>query len=161
MLQVVIVAVLVAAGATLAYLDAAQTADRRARDTVTAVAATIADAPNVHAALATQDPSRELQPFTEQVRADARVDFITIMNPDGVRYTHPNPAEIGQRFRGNTAQARSGRLFTETYTGTFGPSVRAVAPAFDDARRMPPRGSARSATPTSDQRTACPWDKAM
>ncbi|HKR50718.1 MAG TPA: histidine kinase, partial [Pseudonocardiaceae bacterium] len=96
-LQVVIVGVLVAAGATLAYLDAAQAVDRRARDTVTAVAATLADAPSVHAALATQDPSLELQPFAERVRADAGVDFITIMNPDGIRYTHPNPAEIGQR----------------------------------------------------------------
>lgn len=53
MLQVVIVGVLVSAGATLAYLDAAQAVDRRARDTVTAVAATLVDAPNVRAALAT------------------------------------------------------------------------------------------------------------
>ncbi|MGH3902223.1 MAG: hypothetical protein ACRDTA_29035 [Pseudonocardiaceae bacterium] len=34
-LQIVIVVVLVSAGATLAYLDAAESADRRARETVT------------------------------------------------------------------------------------------------------------------------------
>ena len=135
-LQVVIVGVLVAAGATLAYLDAAQAADRRARDIVTAIAATLADSPNVHAALATQDPSRELQPFAERVRTDAGVDFITIMNPGGIRYTHPNPALIGHKFLGNTAEALTGRLFTETYTGTLGPSVRAVAPIFGDAHRV-------------------------
>lgn len=56
------------------------------------------------------------------------VDFITIMNPDGVRYTHPDPAKIGGKFLGNTAEALAGRLFTETWTGTLGPSVRAVAP---------------------------------
>lgn len=135
-LQVVIVGVLVSAGATLAYLDAAQAADRRARDTVTAVAATLADAPNVRAAMAVQDPSRELQPFAERVRADSRVDFITIMNLGGIRYTHPNPALIGQKFLGHTVEALAGRLFTETYTGTLGPSVRAVAPVFDEAHRV-------------------------
>ncbi len=135
-LQVVIVGVLVAAGATLVYLDAAQAADRRARDSVRAVAVTLADAPNVRAALATPDPSRELQPFAERVRADTRVDFITIMNPQGNRYTHPNPAMIGQKFLGNTADALAGRLLTETYTGTLGPSVRAVAPVFGDAHRV-------------------------
>ncbi|MGH3684201.1 MAG: sensor histidine kinase [Pseudonocardiaceae bacterium] len=135
-LQVVIVGVLVIAGATLAYLDAAQAADRRARDTVTAVAVTLADASNVRAALAAPDPSRELQPFAEQVRAETGVDFITIMNPAGVRYTHPNLAIIGQRFLGHTAQALAGRLYIETATGTLGPSVRAVAPVFGDGHRV-------------------------
>ncbi|MGH3774666.1 MAG: ATP-binding protein [Pseudonocardiaceae bacterium] len=135
-LQVVIVVVLVSAGATLAYLDAAQSADRRARETVTAVAATLADSPNVRAALATQDPSRELHPFAERVRSDTGVDFITIMSPDGIRYTHPNPARIGGRFLGHTEEALAGRLFTETYTGTLGPSVRAVTPVFDEADRV-------------------------
>ncbi|MGH3961705.1 MAG: sensor histidine kinase [Pseudonocardiaceae bacterium] len=135
-LQVVIVGVLVTAGATLAYLNAAQAADRRARDTVTAVAATVADAPNVLAALATQDPPRELQPFAERVRADAGVDFITIMNPDGIRYTHPDPTKIGGMFLGNTAEALAGRSFTETWTGTLGPSVRAVAPVFGEAHQV-------------------------
>ncbi|MGH3800743.1 MAG: sensor histidine kinase [Pseudonocardiaceae bacterium] len=135
-LQVVIVVVLVSAGATLAYLDAAQEAPRRARDTVTAVAATLCGASSVRAALVTQDPSRELQPFAERVRTETGVDFITIMNPEGIRYTHPNPERIGQRFVGHTEDALAGRLFTETYTGTLGPSVRAVAPVFGDAHRV-------------------------
>lgn len=136
MLQVVIIGVLVAAGGSLAYLDAAQAADRRARDIVTAVAVMLADAPNLHAALAGQDPSRELQPFAERVRANTGVDFITIMNPRGIRYTHRNPAMIGHQYNGHTAEALAGRMFTETYTGTLGPSVRAVAPVFGDAHRV-------------------------
>jgi two-component system CitB family sensor kinase len=135
-LQVVIVGVLVAAGATLAYVDAAQEVNRRARDTVTSVAVMLADEPTVHAALATPDPSRVLQPFAERVRADTEVDFITIMTPGGIRYTHPNPAMIGHHFLGDTADALTGRRFTETYTGTLGPSVRTVAPIFGDAHRV-------------------------
>ena len=38
------------------------------------------------------DPSAALQPFAERVRADTGVDFITIMDTGGIRYTHPNPA---------------------------------------------------------------------
>lgn len=135
-LQIVIVGVLVTAGAVLVYLDSARSADGRARHMTTAIAAMLADAPNVHTALSTPDPSRELQPFVERVRTDTGVGFITVMNPRGIRYTHPNPAMIGGEFLGNTADALSGRLLTETYTGTLGPSVRTVAPIFDEAHRV-------------------------
>nr|WP_232376167.1 sensor histidine kinase [Amycolatopsis aidingensis] len=133
-LQAVLVAVLVAGGAVLAYVDARRASEDRAREEVTAVAATVADAPNVRAALRTGEPSRELQPFAERVRQDTGVDFITIMDPAGVRYTHPDPERIGGRFLGTTAPALRGRMFTETYTGTLGPSIRAVAPVTEDGR---------------------------
>lgn len=132
-LQAAVVVLLVAVGAALAYLDARRAVGDRARQEVAAVAATIADAPNVRAALAGGGaPSRELQPYAERVRADTGVDFITIMSPDGIRYTHPVPGRIGERFLGNTGRARLGRPLTETYTGTLGPSVRTVAPVFAD-----------------------------
>ncbi|GAA2597820.1 sensor histidine kinase [Actinomadura fulvescens] len=133
-LQAAIVALLVAAGTVPAYLDARDAAGDRARETVTAVAATVAGAPGVRAALASPAPSRELQPFAERVRAGTGVDFITIMSPAGIRHTHPDPARIGQRFLGNTAPALAGRPFTETYTGTLGPSVRTVVPIVADGR---------------------------
>ncbi|WP_067817394.1 sensor histidine kinase [Actinomadura kijaniata] len=135
-LQAVLVALLVAAGAALAWLDAERAARDRARQTVTAVAATIADAPHVGPAVAAGDPGRTLQPFAERVRADTGVDFITIMSPAGIRYTHPDPRQIGHRFLGNTGPALAGRTFSETYAGTLGPSVRAVAPVRDGRGRV-------------------------
>ncbi|GAA1851203.1 sensor histidine kinase [Actinomadura bangladeshensis] len=135
-LQAAVVGLLVAAGAVLAYLDAGRSADDGARQTVTAVAVSIADAQNVRAALAAPDPSALLQPYAERVRHDTGVDFITIMSPDGIRYTHPNPARIGGHFVGNTAPAVAGRTFTETYTGTLGPSVRTVAPVLGDRHEV-------------------------
>lgn len=129
-LQLVLVVLLVGVGAGFAYADAARAADDSARDKVVAVAATVADSPSVIEALATGDPSQRLQPFAERVRGDTGVDFITIMDRAGTRYTHPNPKQIGKRFLGNTATALRGESFTETYTGTLGPSVRAVAPVF-------------------------------
>ncbi|MEU5991417.1 sensor histidine kinase [Spirillospora sp. NPDC047418] len=135
-LQAAVVGLLVAAGVVLAYLDAGRSADDGARQTVTAVAVSIADAQNVRAALAAPDPSALLQPYAERVRHDTGVDFITIMSPDGIRYTHPTPSRIGGHFVGNTAPAVAGRTFTETYTGTLGPSVRTVAPVFDDRHEV-------------------------
>ncbi|MFG3340503.1 ATP-binding protein [Glycomyces sp. NPDC048151] len=130
-LQLVLVGLLVGSGAALAYVDAGRATEDNARQTAVAVAETVADSPSVAAALATPDPSRDLQPFAELVRADTGVDFITIMDPDGIRYTHPDPARIGEPFLGNTEPALAGKAFTETYTGTLGPSIRAVVPVFD------------------------------
>ncbi|HEU5026541.1 MAG TPA: sensor histidine kinase [Spirillospora sp.] len=135
-LQAAIVALLVGVGATLAYLDARRATDERAAHTVTALAESIADAPDVRAAVAAPVPSRVLQPYAERIRHDTGVDFITIMSPAGIRYTHPNPERIGGRFVGNTARALAGHEFTETYTGTLGPSVRTVAPVFGDGHRV-------------------------
>ncbi|MEU8802827.1 sensor histidine kinase [Spirillospora sp. NPDC048819] len=133
-LQAAIVGLLVTAGATMAYLDAGRSADDAAAQTVTAVAQSIADADNVRTALASPDPSRLLQPYAERVRHDTGVDFITIMSPAGIRYTHPNPSRIGGRFVGNTGPALTGLTFTETYTGTLGPSVRTVTPVYVGGR---------------------------
>ncbi|OLF09888.1 ATP-binding protein [Actinophytocola xanthii] len=134
LLQVTIVGLLVAAGVVLSYLDVADRTEESSRDEVVSIALTIADSPIVVDAVGTEDPSARLQPFAERVRHDTGVDFVTIMNPDGRRFTHPNPDRIGEQFLGHTEQALAGRTFTETYTGTLGPSVRAVVPVFDADR---------------------------
>ena len=134
MLQVIIVGFLVVAGAVLAYLDVADRTEDHTREEVVAVALAIADMPAVVDAIEAPDPTAILQPFTNRVLRDTDVDFITIMDPHGRRYTHPNPARIGEQFIGHTAQALAGHVFTETYTGTLGPSVRAVVPIRDGPR---------------------------
>lgn len=135
-LQVVVVAVVVLAGVVLGYLDAQRRTEQAAAEEVAGVANTLAVSPGVRAALAGSEPSRTLQPLAEQVRSATGVGFITIMDPSGIRYTHPNPALIGKRFLGNIGQAQQGRLLTETYAGTLGPSVRVVAPVFDETGRV-------------------------
>lgn len=134
LLQVAVLVALVAVGAGLAYLDASRSVDAHATDEVVAVADTIADTPTVRTALSTTDPSAQLQPFASAVLADTGIDFITIMSPDGIRYTHPDPALIGQKYLGNISQPQQGHRFVETYTGTLGPSIRAVVPVFDNGR---------------------------
>ncbi|MFD4655301.1 ATP-binding protein [Kitasatospora sp. NPDC058444] len=134
--QVVIVAAVVAGGAVLAYLFTADRAEDAARRQVTAVAHAVADSPSVRAAVVGPDPTSELEPYVEQVRSDAGVSFITVMDTDGVRWTHPLPEQIGRTYLGHIDWALAGQTRSETYTGTLGPSVRVVTPVWDDRHRV-------------------------
>ncbi|MFF8451323.1 ATP-binding protein [Streptomyces leeuwenhoekii] len=133
-MQAVLIAVVVAGYALFSYVsDRAQAEDAAGRQ-ATAVARSIADSPSVREAIRTPDPTARLQPYALQVMRDTGVDFVTIMNPRGIRWTHPDSRQIGRPFRGHTEPARRGGTFTETYTGTLGPSVRAVTPVRDGGR---------------------------
>ncbi|MFE7558709.1 ATP-binding protein [Kitasatospora sp. NPDC057500] len=134
--QVVIVAAVVAGGAVLAYLFTAERAEDAARRQVTAVAHAVADSPDVLAAVGGPDPTAVLQPYAERVRVDTGVSFVTVMDTDGVRWTHPLPEQIGKTFLGHIDWALAGRTRSETYTGTLGPSVRVVAPVLDERHRV-------------------------
>ena len=133
-MQVVVVAAVLVCCAALAYGYAQRQAEDDARDKVTATARALADSPLVRTAVRGAHPTAVLQPYAERVRKDTGVAFITIMNPAGVRWTHPDPRRIGGHFLGDTAPALRGRTFTETYTGTLGRSVRVVTPVEDGGR---------------------------
>ncbi|CCK27354.1 two-component sensor kinase [Streptomyces davaonensis JCM 4913] len=132
--QAVLIAVLVAGYALFTYVsDQSQAEDAAGRQAL-AVTRSVADSPSVRQAIRTDDPTASLQPYALHVQQDTGVDFVTIMDTRGIRWTHPNPDEIGQRFIGHIDDALKGETFTETYTGTLGPSVRAVTPIWDDGK---------------------------
>ncbi|MCD2442597.1 sensor histidine kinase [Agromyces sp. SYSU K20354] len=131
-LQLVMIVALAVIAVAWIWADARADVERDAAAKSMAVAETLASDPFVHTALGTGDPSARLQPYAEDVMTEAGVDFVTIMAPDRTRYTHRDPAQIGQQFLGNIDRALAGEPFTETYTGTLGPSVRAVVPIEDD-----------------------------
>ena len=132
-LQLVMIVALATIAVLWIWADARADVERDAAAKSMAVAETLASDPFVHTALGTGDPSSRLQPYAEDVMTEADVDFVTIMAPDRTRFTHRDPAQIGQQFLGNIDRALAGEAFTETYTGTLGPSVRAVVPIEDDA----------------------------
>ncbi|MGW5284736.1 sensor histidine kinase [Streptomyces collinus] len=133
-MQAVLIAVVVAGYALFTYVSDERQAVDAAALHATAVARSVADSPTVGAAIHTPDPSRELQPYAMRVVRDTDVDFVTIMNPAGIRWTHPDERQIGRHFIGRIDPARHGRTFTETYTGTLGASVRAVTPVEENGR---------------------------
>lgn len=133
-MQAVLIAVVVAGYALFTYVSDRRQAEEAATRQARAVARSVADSPSVREAIRTPNPSAELQPYAMRVMRDTDVDFVTIMNPRGIRWTHPDPAQIGQTFRGHTEKALRGQTFTEIYTGTLGPSVRTVTPVQDGNR---------------------------
>ncbi len=130
LLQVLTVLVVVAGAVSLAYVDARRSQLAGARDRALAVAVSVADTPQVRRALGGPDPSAAIQPFAERVRRDSGTDFVVVMSLDRTRYSHPDPSQIGGRFIGDLGGAPQGRPFTQEYTGTLGPSMRAVVPVF-------------------------------
>ncbi|MFI1353510.1 ATP-binding protein [Streptomyces sp. NPDC020898] len=133
-MQAVLIAVVVAGCALFTYLsDRSQAEDAAGRQAM-AVARSVADAPSVREAIRTAaKPTTLLQPYALQVQRDTDVDFVTIMNPEGIRWTHPDKEQIGQRFLGHRERALRGESFTEVFSGTLGPSVRAVTPIRADS----------------------------
>ncbi|MFC0555452.1 ATP-binding protein [Planotetraspora thailandica] len=135
-LQIVIVGVTVAVGTTLAFFQVSELLTDEATEVTTAVAVSVADSPALLAALDDPNPSVALQPYADRVQTETKVDFITIMSTSGIRYTHRNPAEIGGHYLGTIAPALAGRTYSETYTGTLGPSVRTITPVKDTAGKV-------------------------
>ncbi|MER7716453.1 sensor histidine kinase [Streptomyces flaveolus] len=133
-MQAVLIAVVVAGYALFTYLSDRGQAEDAAGRQARSVALSIADSPSVLEAIGTADPTARLQPYAVRVMRDTDVDFVTIMTPRGIRWTHPDPRQIGHLFQGHIERAQRGETFTETYTGTLGPSVRAVTPVRDDGR---------------------------
>ncbi|MGW4329841.1 ATP-binding protein [Nocardia sp. NPDC004573] len=121
-------------GVVLAVLDARHDSDVTTTREVTDVAVSVADAPSTVDAVRSADPTALLQPVTEEIRRETGMDFIVVMAPDRTRYTHTNPAMIGLPFSGTIDRALAGETFTETFTGTLGPSIRAVTPVHDNGR---------------------------
>ena len=137
LLQVGVVVALVAAAIALTAYDARRDVRDHATDRAVAVAEAVADSPTVRAAVTARirrDRAAILQPYAEQVRVDTDTDFVVVMGLDRIRYTHPNPDNIGKPFIGDLGDAPEGEVFTEEATGTLGPSVRAVVPVRDGDR---------------------------
>lgn len=133
-MQVVLVAVIVAGCALFVYVTDRSQAEESARLQATATAVAAARSPSVVEATRSADPSSVLQPYAEALREDTGVDFVVIMTPNGSRWTHPNPSQIGKTYLGHIEQARRGEVYSETYLGTLGSSVRTVAPVRDGER---------------------------
>ena len=129
--------VAVAAVIGIALVVVALADERREAETLTlAVARSLASDPAVAQAVAAggTDATDALQPLAVEVTAETPIDFVTIMTPEGIRLTHPDPAQIGLPYIGTIADAAAGGVVLEEFTGTLGPSVRAVVPVMVDGR---------------------------
>jgi sensor histidine kinase regulating citrate/malate metabolism len=128
---VVVVIALVTSG--LLLLEGQRSGRAEAERVTQAVAQVLAHSREVGTALAAGDrqaASALLQPLADAVTTAAPVDFVTIMDADGIRVTHPDADEIGERYLGTIPAAPV--PLTEEFTGTLGPSLRTIVPVAVD-----------------------------
>ena len=156
-LQILVIAVIVLIGSGLALLDARNDGDAAARQQVVAIATALADSPSTAAAIESGRATEVLQPVTEAVRAHTDIAFITIMSPDGTRFTHTDPKQIGGHYLGTIEPALRGETYTEVYTGTLGPSIRAIVPVRNGSGQIVGLVSAGITQQTLAQRWRSQW----
>ncbi|MER6250136.1 SpoIIE family protein phosphatase [Streptomyces sp. NPDC001584] len=127
-LQAMIVLLLIAAAAAALVFQARYDSERDARHRSLAAAESFAHSPGIVSALLSTDPTALLQPLAEAARRGSGVDFIAVMNTDGIRYTDSQPDLIGRRATGDLSRALAGHAFTETFRGEPSDAVRAIVP---------------------------------
>ncbi|MFI7494201.1 ATP-binding protein [Kocuria sp. M4R2S49] len=132
LLQLVVVALLTLAVSLVLFAHERGAVVERAEAVTRVLATALADDPYVLEAAGEPDPHSALQPLTDRLLADTELDFVTIMAPDGTRWTHPWPSSVGEAYRGDRSHALAGETWTSTERGNLGPSVRTIAPVRDE-----------------------------
>lgn len=83
----------------------------------------------VREALAGRRPAAQVQDLAEQIRLESGVDYVVVIDMDGLRLSHPNRSLIGQHFAGgDDAEVYRGRSYLSVAKGTLGVSLRAFTP---------------------------------
>ena len=85
--------------------------------------------PEVLEGLLTQDSART-QTVAEKIRQATGAQYVVIGDSRGIRYSHPDPARIGQHFVGGDLgpALQEGRAYVSRAVGTLGESLRGIVP---------------------------------
>lgn len=106
--------------------------DEQAVQQARSIAVTLGNDPGVAAALAAGDPGNVLPAIGERIRRDAQASYVVIIDRNGLRYSHPNPALVGVRIE-EPVDALDGTVHTGIDDGSLGRSANVRAPIFDSA----------------------------
>ncbi|QXM06547.1 ATP-binding protein [Crassaminicella indica] len=92
----------------------------------------LANSPNIQKSLEEKDSKKVQKHVKELLNRLEGVDIITIADMNGIRYAHPNPDRIGQRFVGGdeVSVIKEGKSYISQAKGTLGVSIRAFEPIF-------------------------------
>jgi two-component system CitB family sensor kinase len=117
----------VALGALLYTQISNQTLQRQYELRALGIASTVAQMPEVAVDLQNNDPSRQIEAIARRVLAQAQPAYVVVTNREGVRFSHPNPALIGQKLEEPVA-VLDGQSHVGTDPGSLGLSANAKAP---------------------------------
>ncbi|WGV58647.1 sensor histidine kinase [Brevibacillus brevis] len=100
-------------------------------------AKTVAQMSEIKRAFDTEDPAKIINPIVEKIRVDTNAAFITVGNLQSIRYSHPDPEQIGKKMVGgdNEAVFKGQSIISET-VGSLGPGLRGKTPIYDEEGKV-------------------------
>jgi len=108
--------------------------ESKVRTNIMNVAEMMAHSKVVVDALENKDPSHRVEPYVIlQLKHLEQIEYITVADMDGIRYSHPNPDMVGKKFVGGDEYRviHNGETYISEATGTLGKSLRAFTPIYD------------------------------
>lgn len=95
------------------------------------IARIVADTPVIVEALTGKKDEKEIQDYTKKVLSVSTVRFITVMDMNRIRKSHPNAEKIGEYYEEEDGDpAFEGKENTSVNKGSLGISLRAFTPIF-------------------------------
>lgn len=98
------------------------------------VAEMVANSREVIDALGKKDPDKIIGPYIEnQLKNLDEIEYIIVVDNEGMRYSHPNVNMIGQKFVGGDESrvVKDGDVYISEAIGTLGRSLRAFVPIYN------------------------------
>jgi two-component system CitB family sensor kinase len=139
-LQLAIIVVVVSGSFVISFLRVRHNLDQRAAQESLAIARVVASTPAISNAFASPHPARIIDPLAERIRRATGAAFIVVANRQGIRYSHPDPSEIGKSLLHDPGEPVSAVLAGQTQvavqTGSLGRSMRAKVPLRDSRGRI-------------------------
>lgn len=97
----------------------------------------VSRSPVVINALSTHDGEDRIQTFTNEIKHVTKVNFVVVMDMNGIRKSHPNKSEIGKHFvGGDEGPVLNGKEHVSIARGTLGMSLRAFTPVYDQNNKQ-------------------------
>jgi len=106
-----------------------QTLDRQYQLRALGIATTTARMPEIRSALAAGDPGHVIAGLAREITAAAQSSYVVVTDRDGIRFSHPAPALIGQKLEEPVA-VLDGKTHVGFDLGSLGTSANAKAPIF-------------------------------
>ncbi|HEY8294614.1 MAG TPA: sensor histidine kinase [Micrococcaceae bacterium] len=116
-------------GGFLFTLVSNQTLDGQYQLRALGIATTTAQMPEIRSALAAGDPAHVIDGLAQKITAAANPAYVVVSDRNGIRFSHPNPALIGQRLEEPVA-VLDGKTHVGFDLGSLGRSANAKAPIF-------------------------------
>ncbi|MCZ8515016.1 sensor histidine kinase [Paenibacillus filicis] len=109
-------------------------------DKALALANAVAGMPEIIQAMGEPDPSSVIQPLAERLRVKSKAEFIVVTNMSLIRFSHPNPSNIGKPLDGEDAQndqkVLNGEEIRSIAIGSLGHTVRGKTPIYGADHRQ-------------------------